>query len=618
MAVNEILPDGNTDFSGGQDSYIDPTNIAPNQYHSGINISSEKHSITQRWGIIECPLDFSLTGTYRRATGLEVTFEEVYYSGKFQAFVPYSIGPDRYNIYVVSGFIFLINLSTYAVVVMNPTDSLNPNADRINTEQAAQYLVIFDFPNNGFILDGIQIRRADPSLNEIPTSVMGTYNQNRLCIANAGLDWTAGDPSGSTITPNAPITFDEIIIPSSPFVGDVYQIPTGNKNSESISAMGFLQVLDTSMGIGPLWVSIPSAIYSYRTDLPRISWQGGTSGFVFGSVILYNNGVVGQRAHTNVGGDLIFKSSDGQLRALTMARNQVARWSNAPISREVTQWLQLDDQSLGFVSVVAYFKNKIFATCKPYRTPCYSAEGYPQTDIANAGIVVLELDNLSTLSTQAVPVWSGLWTGVRFLDFAENNGVMYIAGKDGNRNKMYMFDPSKTYDFIDGKVRDIRSVIDTKGYEFTDGSVNKALHSLDLGLRELQETVDVSISYIPSTTKIPTHWKDLRFNTPVEQCGFPMFANGLVSRGIRDLNVGSVDETVCDPTSRDYMSVFKAVQLRLIITGRHWELEYIKLKARVLPQTELDPYCNEQPGVPVEAKCFDPWYIPPVNDCKKG
>lgn len=618
MAVNEILPDGNIDFSGGQDSFIDPTNLAPNQYHSGINISAEKHSITQRWGIIECPLDFSLTGNYRRATGLEVTFEEVFYSGKFQGFIPYSVGPDRYNIYIISGFLFLIKLPSGAVSVMNPLDPVNVYADRVNWEQAAQYLVVFDFPNNAFILDGIQIRRADPSLNEIPTSVMGTYNQNRLCIANAGLDWTAGDPSGSTIAPDAPITFNEIIIPSSPYVGDVYQIPTGNRNSDAISAMGFLQVLDTSMGIGPLWVSIPSAIYSYRTDLPRLSWQGGTDGFVFGSVILYNNGVIGQRAHTNVGGDLIFKSSDGQLRALTMARNQVARWSNAPISREVSDWLGSDDPALGFVSVVSYFKNKILVTCKPYRTPCYSAEGYLQTDIANAGIVVLELDNLSTLSNQSAPIWAGLWTGVRFLDFAENKGTMYIAGKDGNRNKMYMFDPEKNFDVIDGKVRDIRSVVETKAYDFTDGSVNKALHSLDLGLRELQETVDVNISYIPSTTKISTHWKDLRFNTPVEQCGFPMFANGLVPRGIRDLNVGSVDESVCDPTSRDYMSVFKAVQLRIILTGRHWELEYIKLKARVLPQTELDPYCNEQPGVPVEAECFDPWYIPPVNDCTKG
>lgn len=616
MAINEILPDGNTDFSGGQNASVSPNSLGENQYAYSVNMSTQRMSLTPRWGITELPLDWSSAGDYTRPTGVKVSFEKVFKSGKQQGFIPYSIGPDKYNIYIVSGFLFMINLSDFSVRVLNPTDAVNMHADRVNWSNAGQYLVVYDFPNRPFILDGIAISRADASLYEVPTSVLGTYNQNRLCIANANIDWTAGDPVGSTYATRAPVTFEEIILSNSPYVGEVYQVPTANKNNDVITAMGFLQVLDTSMGIGPLLVATSKAIYSYRTDQPRATWQGGTTSAVFGSAVLYNEGIVGQRAHTNVGGDIIFVSADGQVRTLTMARNEIARWSNTPISKEVNNFLIYPDPALMNVSVVSHFLNKIFVTCNPYRVECTSADGFPQTDYVNAGVVVLELDNISGLTTKVPPVWAGMWTGVQFTDFANNGGIMYIAGKDKGENKMFMFDPSRTYDTIDGKVRYVRSLLLTREYTHTDQTVNKELQSLDLGLREMEEKVTVKVDYKPSTSGTYVHWKDLAFNTPVEQCNTSgLKPQGLLKRGVRDLTIGSVNETVCDPASRDYMHVFKGVQLRMEITGKAWELEYIKLKARVLPQIEIEPYCGEQAGVEVPAQCFDVWYVPENNDC---
>lgn len=616
MAENEILPDGNTDFSGGQNAALNPNSLQPNQYSYGVNVSTQRTSLTPRWGITQLELDWSLAGNHTRSTGFTVPFEQVFKAGKFQAIIPYSIGPDKFKIYIVSGYIFMINLSELTVQVLNPTDSLNVYADRINWSNAGQYLVIFDFPNRPFILDGITIRRADATLYEVPTSVMGTYNQNRLCIANAGIDWTAGDPAGSVYATGAPVTFEEIMIPSSPYVGDVYQVPTANKNNDAITAMGFLQVLDTSMGIGPLLVATNKAIYSYRTDQPRSSWQGGTTSAVFGSAVLYNEGIVGQRAHVNVGGDIIFLSPDGQVRALTMARNEVARWSNTPISREVSNFMIYNDPTIAYVSVVTHFLNKIFVTCNPYRVDCVSAEGYVQTDYVNGGVVVLELDNMAGLSNQSSPSWAGAWTGVQFMDFAVNDGTCYIAAKHNGENGLFVFDPDRTYDTIGGKTRYVRSVILTREYNHTDITVNKELHSLDLGLRDLEERVQVSVDYKPSTSGTYTHWRDVVFNAPVEQCSFmPEYPQGLLSQGIRDLNLGSVNELVCDPTNDNLMHVYKGVQLRLEITGKYWELDYIKLKGRVLRQSETDVYCGERPGVQIPAQCFDIWAIPNLDNC---
>lgn len=610
MVNDDILPDGTTDFSGGQNAAIEPDQLPNNQFQIGVNISVNRRIVTPRWGIVQQTLDFSNTGTYTREAGFDVSFEEVFRGGKFQAFIPYSIGPDFYQMYVVSGFIFLINLTTFTVDVLNKTDQLNVYADRVNWSNAGRFLVIFDFPNLPFIIEGIQIRRANPAALEVPVSVLGAYNQNRLCIANAGIDWTAGDPSGSPATPDAPITFIEVLAPSTGFTGDVYQIPTANRNNDTITAMGFLQVLDKSTDIGSLIVATQNAIYSYPTFLPRLFWQGGAESRVFGSILL-SAGIAGQRAQTNVNSDFLFETPSGQIYSVAMAREEFRQWSNSPISREVENFLTMGDMSLSYVTAAANYKNKIFFTCNPHRVQVVSSEGVVQTDFVNSGLVVIETDSRSGLTNKEPPVWAGLWTGIGFLDLCENNQVLYCAGKINNRNELFVIDPKKSYDVINNKPRDIRSVIITKEYENGDGTINKALHSLDLGLRELEEDVKVTVDYKPDVIETWNFWRDLVFHAPVEQCdALPEFPNGLTPQGIRDLNLGGVNEEVCNNISDDYMHVYKGVQLRLIITGRNWKLKYVKLRGKLIRQTITDPYCQDKPGVPIPAQCFDIWAIP--------
>jgi hypothetical protein len=613
-----IIFAGTTEFSGGMNASVSPNAISDNQYFLGVNVIPSKAFLGPRWGFTEIELDFTLTGDYTRTTGVKVSYEEIFKSGKFQAFIPYSIGPDYFFIYIVSGFIFLVNLQDLTVTVLNKTDQLNVDADRVNWSSAGNYLVIFDFPNRPFILEGIQIHRSDPALYEVPVSVMGTHNQNRLCIANAGIDWTAGDPAGSVATPLAPVSFQEVLVPSSPYVANVYQVPTSNKNNDFITAMGFLQVQDTSTGIGPLLVATNTAVYSYRTDVPRAAWQGGNNGFVFGSCLLFRDGIVGQRAHVNVGSDLIFRSSDGQVRALSMARNQQQLWGNSPISREVNSLLEQSDPDLAYVSVTSYYQNKIFNTCNPYRVPCYSAEGALQTDFVSSGVLTIELDTTASLSQRSNPVWGGVWTGLHFMDFGLNNQLFYTASKLDGRNRLFLIDKNKTHDTIKGKERYVRSVLLTKGYDNTDITVNKTLHSLDLGLRNIEEKLKVSADYLSGTYGQFIHWKDFTYEAPVEQCKpFPNFANGLVPQGIRDLNLGGVSQVTCNVANNTITAVYKDVQIRLIITGKYWELEYLKLKSVLVPQAEQITYCEQSKIAPVPAQCFDIWQIPESNDCKE-
>lgn len=609
MAPPNIIPDVTEDFSGGQNAGVNPHAINPNQYYIGVNISSQSTSLKPRWGIEEIPLDFSETGSYRRQTGFDVSFERVFKTGKFQAFLPYLVGVDNYVLYIVSGFIFAIELFTRKVIVLNPTDPVNVHADRINWSDAGSYTVVFDWPNYPFILDGLTARRADPALYEVPVSVLGAYNENRLCIANAGLDWTAGDPAGNTATPDAPITFFEVLLTGSPYLANVYQIPTASKLARKITAMGFLQVIDTSTGIGPLIVSTANALYSYRTDLPRAQWQGGANDFVFGSMLLPSTGIVGQRAHTNVGGDILFLGRDGQVYALSMARNDQRRWGNSPISREVKNFLTYNDTTIIEIGVAEYFKNMLFVTSNPYRVNCISAEGLPQYDYVNRGMVVMEMDVNSGLTKETPPIWTGLWTGIPFMDMAEVGDVLYIAGKRLGRNGLFKFNPDTTYDVYDGKVTTVRCVLETREYTNQDDTINKELHSMDLGLRELEGTFTLKAEYKPSTLCNYIPWQEYEFTAPVEQCGFiPEFLNGACRQGILDFTIGS-PKVECIPGTNDLTNVYKAVQIRLILEAKHWQLEYIRVKGRVIPRNELITECSDVPEAYVPRTCFDYWEI---------
>lgn len=611
-----ILPDGTTDFSGGQNAAIDPAAIKPNQYFIGVNVSAEEGFLKPRWGIHHIhDLDFSPAGDYTRESGFVISFEEIFYSGKFQAFVPYTIGPDKFALYIVSGFIFIINIGLKTVDVLNKTDQLNVWADRVNWSNAGRFLVTFDFPNRPFILEGIQIHRSDPTLYEVPVSVLGTNNQNRLAIANAGIDWTAGDPSGSPSTPDAPVTFQEVLLPSTGFTGDVYQVPTANKNNDTITAMGFIQVLDKSTGIGPLFVATNNSIYSYPTDLPRAEWQGGATSRVFGSLLL-RTGINGQRDFTNVNSDFVFRAPDAHIYCLTASRNDQFKWANFPISREVKNFLKLIDPSLQFVGAMTHFKNKIFATVNPHRVGVTSSEGVPQTDYVNSGLVVIEGDNMATLSNQTPPAWAGAWTGVDFMDLAVIDQKLYTAAKINGRNALCLIDDESTYDMINGKKRYVQSMLFTKEYVTQDATINKKIHSLDLGLRKLQEKVNVKVAYKPETMENYTPWRDFDVCAPVEQCeALPKFPNGLAPQGIRDLNIGGVDDTTCNAATDELLYLYKGVQVRLIITGKYWELKYIKLKSVVVPQTENNPYCVDCNTTPIPYECFNIWDVPKTDEC---
>jgi len=616
------LYDGQSDFSGGQDASQIPANVGPNAYFAGVNVSCQNGCLNPRWGKQEFLLDFQIPTTFRLPTGLRREYQSIFESCKYQALIPYNIADEYYLIVVISGVIFLVNQYTQVVSVIeiddgSKLDELHP---RINWTPAGNYLVIFDFPAYPVIIEGLTARRADPTKFEIPASVLGCYNQNRVFISNIGNEFTASDPAAYGF-PFGPISFTQVTQPGSAFFGEVFQLPTGH-NNDPITAMGFLQTVDTSTGIGSLLVGTQKAIYSFLTQNPRTQWEAGQ----FGTLFVHDAGIAGQRAFCNVNSDLFFVSPDGQLRSVSMSRDEQGKWSKVPLSREVKNYIKLFDTELSKYAFVGYFRNKIFTSANPYQVMAQTTDYKPVSDYVFGGCVVLELDNISTLLKDSPPVWAGLWTGIRPMDFVVNDDRCFMIAKDGGVNKIYEVRPDLTYDLIgpEQKIRKIKSKVYCKEYGFgtysENGSpvstnfFNKTLNSIELNLFNIQGEFEINIKYRPSHSMNYLQWTNFKHVAPWRSCKIPEGCawNGLVGHEFRELNLGAPTEPGCDPITRETYDTVRKVQVLFEIEGINWELHGFLMRATLLTQNVTEPVCKPYPIVEICNDCINDWGIPDI------
>ena len=616
MAEENQLADGSTNFLGGQDASNAPSEIPPNTYAAGINVSVQQGKPRPRWGMQTRDLLTPIEGGIKTPTLTTTPFEDILFSGKFQGAIPYSIGQEFFQVVIVSGCIFMVNQTTFKVtpIEIKKGGRLDPTATRVYWSPAGRFLVIFDFPARPVIVEGMTARRADPEKNEVPVSVLGAYNQNRLFIANAGNEFTAGDPAGSLAAPDAPITFNEVIEANTGFTDQIFQLST-NYNNDPITAMAFLQQADTGTGIGTFLVATRRAVYAYLTQQPRTEWKPGQ----FGSNFIYNTGIAGQQAFTNVMSDLYFISPDGQLRTASMSREEQGRWSKIPISREVQNWLIYRDRNLTQYVNLVYFKNKILVTANPYRTGARDTQMNPVTDLAFGGMVVLELDNISKLGQTGQPAWAGLWTGARPMQLLENDDRLFMWAKEGERNQLYEVRPDLTLDLIHGRERYIRSRIYTRQYVFENPFQNKEIHSMDVNINELEGDLKLDVKYRNSETPEFQDWRTFEHVAPYRTCGIPEgdILNGFGRQGFSQLVLGDPDPSNqnCNPVTRLLSKCFRKLQLMITITARHWELQEFRIKAVARPQAEIDNLCQKFPEKALPSGCNDDWSIPENTLC---
>ena len=195
------------------------------------------------------------------------------------------------------------------------------------------------------------------------------------------------------------------------FGGGAFRVPG---SVGDIKAMAFIALLDASLGQGPLQVFTSRNVFGCQAPVNRADWQVLTNPILVES--LKGSGGISQSAISLANGDLLFRSSDGSLRSLLMARLDFNRWGNTPISVEMRRVLEGEDQSLLNFDSSVVFDNRLLTLAKPVS----SARGVYFTSI-----LALNLDPLSSLRGKELPAWDGEWTGLNALQLVEGifNGV---------------------------------------------------------------------------------------------------------------------------------------------------------------------------------------------------
>ena len=614
MAI-QYVEDGTFDWTLGQDASRHPDKIRPNQYAAGVNVSVKSGVVTPRPGYHDKELIFDDTIVDGRSV------RTIFESGKFQAAFGYVNFPDHYIIVIVSGLVFSISVKSYIVKLLSTTERVSQYVARINWSYAGDKVVIFDYPAYPLILDGVALRRAAPADNEVPVSVLGAYNQNRLFIANYGVEFTAGDAVGNLATPDAPITFNEVLTPSSSFYRQFFALPVEDARYP-ITAIGFIQQPDTSTGIGQLFVATQKQVYTYLTNQPRLNWGQGQD---FGNILLSNAGIAGQRAVVNVNSDLLFLSGEGNVHALSTSRNDVNRWSNVPISREVRNYLKFRDLELASLAVLGYHNNRIFISTNPYRTSALDRVGNPVVDYAFAGMIVLEIDDLASFLSEGTPAWAGLWTGVDPTEFITIDNDLYIFGKSGGgANKLFLFRENDHFDIISRRKRPVRSYVYTRQYSFTGEQtggefLQKREASVAFHIQDIAGKFKLNVERKPTHSSNWLEYRSFEHTAPVSTCEMPTdeFLNGFATHQLKQIIFGDPLQEGCSPITNDLYDTFRGIQYRFTLEGDYWVLENFKVKAQIRPfeeRQELD-MCVPMKDVSIPLNCDPDWTIPEESIC---
>lgn len=618
--TTDYVEDRTETFIGGQDDWLHPDNIQPNQYTAGINVTHRHGVLGPRSGLERYELEFEKGGIVNDK-GVSVSWKKIYHQGKFQAQIPYRLGSAIYCLHVISGYLFRTNVDTRKVKVLNPDGPrLNQYKARINWSYAGKFIVLFDFPNYPILVEGTEIRRSDPDRKtgsletpEVPPAELGAFNQSRLFIADEGNQFTAGDPVGSGIA-DAPITFAEVLSSAAVYPNQSFSLGTEYADLE-ITAMAFLQQSDTSVGIGPLLIATENSIHAYQAGNERNTWTKSK----FGAEVVHNAGIAGPRAFVNVNQDLWFLSSDGAVRTFSMSRDEQQTWARIPLSNEVHNWLKYWDKSLAQFASLGYYNNKILISANPFRTTALDLNQEPVIDYASAGMVVLNAEHAARLGNGTPPAWDGLWLGVRPMDICTTpDGRCFIMSKDPNSvNRFYELRDDLTTDLIDGKPVYIPARVYLREYDYKDQYPLKENYTADIRMTDLKGDFSINVERKPDHSPNFLPWRSYSCKIPWRECSAnPSSMNGYGEHSFRELSLGSPEDTgACDPRTEDLFATFRKQQLRITLQGKDWVLHAVRVLAEIKPNANRVTECEQLPVVLTKKECDGDWSLNDRDGC---
>lgn len=364
---------------------------------------------------------------------------------------------------------------------------------------ANNYIIVCSGQHSTVIFDGSNSRLA--GIGELPPSSLGIYAWGRVWLALPDRKtFVASDLIGeSSGTPSQAFRDSILKMTENNFLngGGSFSVPN---NAGPITAMMIQSVLDTSLGVGPVLVGTTNSVVSVNAPVDRTVWQNLT--YPIETMALVDYGPIGPRATAGVNGDIWYRSL-ADIRSFIIARrDSTTLWGNTPMSQEMTQVLRLDtDNLLQFASIVN-FDNKMFTTVGPTRTP---------NGIVHKGLVVVNFDLISSMTSKTAPAWEGTLTGLNIYQILKGNiggkerCFMFVQGNDGSTLELWEMQKRGFYDQFTtvsgGQTSITRSAIqnslETRLDVFDDISQLDTLETCEIFLDEIVDNISLTIKYAP-------------------------------------------------------------------------------------------------------------------------
>lgn len=385
--------------------------------------------------------------------------------------------------------------------------------------QADIYMIICRNQFKTVFFDGSSARLA--VVGEIPPCLFGVYGDGRIWVLLTDQQsYIGGDiflgPSGSPS-----LGFRDAILKTTEndFLneGGTFGTPS---NAGRITAMRFLSIQDTNLGLGPLVIGTTNGIFTNNAPIDRTTWKNLT--YPIQTISLQDYGPEGPRSCISANGDIWYRSKDGA-RSFIISRRNFPMPGNTPQSFEVSTIFNNDTDALLFFGSGMLFNNRLIFTVQPHRTTL---------GIEHGGLVTLNFDLVSSLRRQDQPAWESVWSGLNVMQliktridntergfaFVQHNGDLalweLLTEDDG------FYDTSRTIadDQTTITRKAIEQVIVTRSDDCKEPDEQKNLYMGELYVDEVVDNVTIAVQFRPDQYALWTDWKTISICSNVTQC----------------------------------------------------------------------------------------------------
>jgi hypothetical protein len=573
---NANLEDGFLSLEGGVDSGQDAGLLGPTVAASATNITFRGGLPKPRPGITK--LDLTLIGD-----DAPVDFA----TGLFQGVGGYvSLDGNPFLTLSISGSIYSLNLSSNSVTKL--TTGNDPTLRKAWFAQADKYQIIQDNQSKPWIWDGASIRRA--TRTEVPAGGPTTYGLGRIAVAT-GSTYVMGNliygDAALGVANVLQFTDNDVINE-----GGSFTVPW---QSGDITGLSFIAATDTAAGESDLMVGTRNGLFAFNAPTDRTLWRSLQQPIQ--RFALLKGGPSSHESMTQVNGDLFFRSTDG-IRSYYLARRDWNTWVNTPVSNEVQQIVDTDDQYLLQWCSAVNFDNRLLTTVDPIMT---------NRGTIWRGLVALDFDLVSGITKRNPPCWDGRWDFpsqiLQFVTIQNVSGVRsFVVGMDETETiSVWEITVDKKKDDDDS----IDAELITRSFQFEKPTALKKLDTADLWFSKLEGNVSVDAYYRADQRECWNPWG--RWEETVNICqSAPNRALGCkpvlfprpqvrsrVSLPSAPVNTVGACGGEVTPSNLGY-----EFQVRLNLTGS-WKLRRFRVRAQEAVENEFGTIQNDCTTIPL-------------------